>query len=208
MSNEHSEMEQRTLGNQGLTVSATGYPESSMSPHARTMQTKPGFGGFSAEMGRSPTREIMAIIDTFLKLMMERRAESLVLVSDRVPFLLTVGQMIELSMPPLREDMLRRISREMIGEEERYEGKFRAENNVEFGCRVHPGGPEWRVEIHTLGAVPREDPAAEDPLTRAVAGFIKTSPWRGWSTTSTAPARGTSSPSRIPSNMSTARSNA
>ncbi len=118
----------------------------------------------------------MAIIDTFLKLMVERRAERLVLVSDRAPFLLLEGETIELSMPALREDMLRRIASEMIGEEQRYEGKFRAANRVEFGYRVHPGGPEWRIEIHTLGAVPREDPAAEDPLTRAVASFIQQPP--------------------------------
>ena len=115
----------------------------------------------------------MAIIDTFLKLMVERSAERLVLVSDRAPFLLMDGETIELSMPALREDMLRRISSEMIGQEERYEGRFRAANSVEFGYRVHPGVPEWRIEVHTLGAVPREDPAAEDPLTRAVADFIQ-----------------------------------
>ncbi|MES2920980.1 MAG: PilT/PilU family type 4a pilus ATPase [Verrucomicrobiota bacterium] len=116
----------------------------------------------------------MAIIDTFLKLMVERDAERLVLVSDRTPFLLRQGETIELSMPALREDMLRRISSEMIGEDERYEGKFRAANSVEFGYRVQPG-PEWRIEIHPLGTVPHEAPAAEDPLTRAVAGFMKTS---------------------------------
>ncbi len=116
----------------------------------------------------------MAIIDTFLKLMVERRAERLVLVSDRTPFLLMDGEMIELSMPALREDMLRRISSEMIGEEKRYEGRFRAANSVEFGYRVQPGDPEWRIEIHPLGAVPLEALTAEDPLTRAVAGFMKT----------------------------------
>ena len=115
----------------------------------------------------------MAIIDTFLKLMVERSAERLVLVSDRAPFLLIEGETIELSMPALREDMLRRISSEMVGEEERYEGRFHASNNVEFGYRVHPGGPEWRVEVHTLGSLPREEEAAEDPLTRAVADFIQ-----------------------------------
>ena len=115
----------------------------------------------------------MAIIDTFLKLMVERRAERLVLVSDRAPFLLMDGQTVELSMPALREDMLRRISGEMIGEEGRHEGKFRAANSVEFGYRVQPGGPEWRIEVHTLGTVAREDPAVEDPLTRAVADFIQ-----------------------------------
>ncbi len=117
----------------------------------------------------------MAIIDTFLKLMVERGAERLVLVSDRTPFLLMDGETIELSMPALREDTLRRISSEMIGEEDRYEGKFRAANSVEFGYRVQPGEPEWRIEIHSLGTVPLDAPAADDPLTRAVAGFMKTS---------------------------------
>lgn len=115
----------------------------------------------------------MAIIDTFLKLMVERRAERLVLVTDRAPFLLMEGEVIELSMPALREDMLRRISSEMIGEEERYEGAFRAANNVEFGYRVQPGVPEWKIEVHTLGAVPVEKPVLDDPLTRAVANFIQ-----------------------------------
>ena len=115
----------------------------------------------------------MAIIDTFLKLMVERRAERLVLVADRVPILLMEGDATELSMPALREDMLRRISSEMIGDEERYEGKYRAANGVDFGYRVQPGGPEWRVEIHTLGVAPRDDPSATDPLTRAVAGFVQ-----------------------------------
>ncbi len=115
----------------------------------------------------------MAIIDTFLKLMVERDAERLVLVSDRPPFLLRQGETIELSMPALGEGMLRRISHEMIGEEERHEGSFRAEDGMEFGYRIHTGAPEWRIEIHTLGAVPRREPAEEDPLTRAVAGFTQ-----------------------------------
>lgn len=117
----------------------------------------------------------MAIIDTFLKLMVERDAERLVLVSDRPPFLLRLGETIELSMPALGEHMLRRISHEMIGEKERQEGSFRAADGVEFGYRIHQGAPEWRIEIRTLGAAPREAPAAEDPLTRAVASFIQPS---------------------------------
>ena len=117
----------------------------------------------------------MAIIDTFVKLMVERDAERLVLVSDRPPFLLRLGETIELSMPALGEHMLRRISHEMIGEKERQEGSFRAADGVEFGYRIHQGAPEWRIEIRTLGAAPREAPAAEDPLTRAVASFIQPS---------------------------------
>jgi len=115
----------------------------------------------------------MAIIDTFLKLMVERDAERLVLVSDRPPFLLRLGETIELSMPALGEDMLRRISREMTGETERQEGSFRAADGVEFGYRILHGAPQWRIEIHTLGAAARGAPAAEDPLTRAVASFIQ-----------------------------------
>jgi twitching motility protein PilT len=116
----------------------------------------------------------MAVIDTFLKLMVERNAERLVLVADRVPFLLRQGEMIELSMPALGDDMLRRISREMIGGEERQQGNFRGADGVEFGYRVHPGEPEWRIEIHTLGAAAQGTHAvANDPLTRAVAAFTQ-----------------------------------
>lgn len=118
----------------------------------------------------------MAIIDTFLKLMVERRAERLVLVSDRAPFLLMEGETVELSMPALREDMLRRISSEMGGDGQRHEGNFRAANGVEFGYHVKPGGPEWRIEVHALGAAPQDDHAADDPLTRAVAGFVQPPP--------------------------------
>ena len=117
--------------------------------------------------------EVMAIIDTFLKLMVERRAERLVLVEDRVPFLLVGDESIDLSMPPLRAEMLQRIAGEITGQGDRHEGKFRAANNVEFGYRIKSGEPQWRVEIHTLGAAPQAEPAAEDPLTRAVAGFVR-----------------------------------
>ena len=57
----------------------------------------------------------MAVIDTFLKLMVEKRAERLVLVSDKVPFLLKAGETIALSMPALRAEMLLRISQELAG---------------------------------------------------------------------------------------------
>jgi twitching motility protein PilT len=117
--------------------------------------------------------EIMAIIDTFLKLMVERDAERLVLVSDRPPFLLRKGETIELSMPALGEEMLRRISREMNGGQEQNEGNFLAADGVEFGYRIHLGCPEWRIEIHTLGTVPQEDDPAVDTLTRKVADFVQ-----------------------------------
>ena len=75
----------------------------------------------------------MAVIDTFLKLMLEKRAERLVLVSDAVPYLLKGGETIGLSMPALREDMLGRIAREITGDElsGRREGTFRAADGAQ-----------------------------------------------------------------------------
>ena len=116
----------------------------------------------------------MAVIDTFLKLMLEKRAERLVLVSDAVPYLLKGGETIELSMPALREDMLGRIAREITGDETsgRREGSFRAADGAAFGYAVLPFAGELRIEVHAAGAMP---PAAEedDPLTKAVAEFAR-----------------------------------
>ncbi len=114
----------------------------------------------------------MPIIDTFLKLMVERRAERLVLVSDKTPYLLVEGNTTELSMPALREEMLRRLSGEITGGGENHEGTFRAENNVEFGYRIDPHGPDLRIEIYPHGSTPQASPA-HDPLAQAVAGFVK-----------------------------------
>jgi len=101
----------------------------------------------------------MAVIDTFLKLMVEKRAERLVLVSDAVPFLLKAGETIELSMPALRGDILGRIRREITGQEPsedsgdaRREGTFHAVDGSEFGYHIQASGPECRIDVHTLGA--------------------------------------------------------
>lgn len=101
----------------------------------------------------------MAVIDTFLKLMVEKRAERLVLVSDAVPFLLKAGETIELSMPALRSDMLRRICREITGlepageiEDGRREGTFHAADGDEFGYHSQLAGADCRIEVHALGA--------------------------------------------------------
>ncbi|MCW1923341.1 PilT/PilU family type 4a pilus ATPase [Luteolibacter arcticus] len=116
----------------------------------------------------------MAVIDTFLKLMMEKRAERLVLVSDAVPYLLKGGETIELSMPAFRADMLGRIAGEITGDEVsgRREGTFRASDGAAFGYAVLPSSDELRIEIHAAEALP---PAVEDhdPLTKAVADFAK-----------------------------------
>ncbi|MDB4265365.1 PilT/PilU family type 4a pilus ATPase [bacterium] len=118
----------------------------------------------------------MAVIDTFLKLMVERGSEKLVLVSDRKPFLLTRGEKIELSMPGLSVEMLQRIAGEITGEKEENVGNFRAVDGVEFGYQIHPNASDWRIEIHTLSTAPPEDQVTEDPLTRAVADFTQPAP--------------------------------
>ena len=113
------------------------------------------------------------MIDTFLKLMVERNSERLVLASGRPPFLLTRGEKIELSMPGLGEEMLRQIAREITGEKDEHEGNFQAVNGVDFGYKIQPDDSEWRIEIHALGSAPPQEPVDEDPLTRAVADFTQ-----------------------------------
>lgn len=121
----------------------------------------------------------MAVIDTFLKLMVEKRAERLVLLADRVPFLLKAGETIELSMPALRTEMLQRISQELAGAgggaaAGRTEGLFEAADGTGFGYMIQPGDPGFRIEVNVLGAVPRgEEVREEDPLALAVAAFAK-----------------------------------
>jgi twitching motility protein PilT len=121
----------------------------------------------------------MAVIDTFLKLMVEKRAERLVLLSDKVPFLLKAGETIELSMPALRTEMLLRISQELAGPgggvpAGRAEGLFEAADGTGFGYMIQPGDSGFRIEVNVLGAVPRgEEVREEDPLALAVAAFAK-----------------------------------
>ena len=121
----------------------------------------------------------MAVIDTFLKLMEEKRAERLVLVSDAVPYLLKGGETIPLSMPSLRGDILRRMTGEITGVEisgdageARREGSFQAADQTEFGYHIHASGPDCRIEIHVLGAAqPFEDKRADDLLGSSIAGW-------------------------------------
>ncbi len=103
----------------------------------------------------------MAIIDTFVKLMLDKRAERLVLVADEIPYLLREGETIELSMPPLGADTIGRIAGE-IGCEDASgtprEGLFRTGDGEEFRFSAMRHGSECRIEIHS-GTAPA--PAAE-----------------------------------------------
>lgn len=125
----------------------------------------------------------MAVIDTFLKLMLEKRAERLVLVPDAVPVLLKAGETIELSMPSLRGDILQRIGKEIVGIDPsmdlgsaRREGTFHAADGSEFGYHIQPSGADCRIDVHTLGA-PRagEAPAADHPREFTLAGMAQAS---------------------------------
>jgi len=122
----------------------------------------------------------MAVIDTFLKLMLEKRAQRLVLVAEAVPFLLKGEETIELSMPSMGTEMLKRIGREITGSESaggegegRCEGTFHAADGAEFGYHIPPGSP-YRIEVQVLGG-PRlvDEPAEVDALAREVAAFGK-----------------------------------
>lgn len=115
----------------------------------------------------------MAVIDTFLKLMVEKRAERLVLVSGAVPYLLRAGETIELSMPSLRAEMLGRIAAEITGGQQAgkglQEGVFRSAEGEVFGYVILPTGEDLRIEVLSAGAPP--PPVEDGPLAKAVADF-------------------------------------
>ena len=115
----------------------------------------------------------MAVIDTFLKLMLEKRAERLVLVPDAVPFLLKSGETIELSMPALRDEILKRMWSEIAGEDLRQEGSFQGADGAEFGYHIQPAGSGCRIEVHTLEIPP---PAEVDPLAEELLRQTRPSP--------------------------------
>jgi len=117
----------------------------------------------------------MAIIDTFLRVMVEKRAERLLLAADSVPVLLKGEETIDLSMPALRAETLRQIVRE-IGAGEApdgpREGRCHAAGGAEFGYHVSGGPTALRLEFHA-GRLPSPAGSADDsdPLAEAVAAF-------------------------------------
>lgn len=111
----------------------------------------------------------MAIIDTFVKLMLDKRAERLVLVADEIPFLLRAGETIELSMPALGAATIGRIAGEIGCEgasRAPREGLFRTADGEEFRYSTTPHGAQCRIEIHagTASGPVQEQPAAVPPV--------------------------------------------
>jgi twitching motility protein PilT len=120
----------------------------------------------------------MPLIDTFLKLMLEKRAERLVIAADQIPFLLRSGETIELSMPALPLGTVRRITLEIAPDApdgtsaESHHGSFRAADGAEFGYLIQPL-PTCRIEIHTLSHPPAAETPTDDLLAAAIASFSK-----------------------------------
>ncbi len=126
----------------------------------------------------------MALIDTFLKLMEEKHAERLVLVSDAIPYLLKGGETIGLSMPALRADILQRMAGEISGASSGaepgdglQEGTFQAADKTEFGYKIQESASDFRIEIHAMGAPPTaEDPGLDALLERNLGAALGAKP--------------------------------
>ncbi|WP_200272376.1 type IV pilus twitching motility protein PilT [Luteolibacter pohnpeiensis] len=83
--------------------------------------------------------------------MLERRAEKLVLVSEQTPFLLRGGEHVELSMPSLPDEMMRRLANEMREGDSADKGTYLASDGDLFGYRISEGNPGWRIEMFMAG---------------------------------------------------------
>lgn len=126
-----------------------------------------------------PPDRTMAIIDTFLNLMAEKRAERLILASDSVPVLLKGEEEIMLSMPALHSATLRRIVSELSADESLADddgaqlgGRIDGIDGAEFGYHCSRRGSDLRIELHSLQlGSPPTDADDADLLTRAVAAF-------------------------------------
>lgn len=125
----------------------------------------------------------MALVDTFLKLMLEKRAELLVLVPDAVPYLLKDGETIELSMPALRGEFLARIRKEITGDEvseaeakAQREGSFDAADGTSFSYHIQPSAAAYRIDIAALGgAAAAAAHAEEEPWQQSLAALAEAS---------------------------------
>jgi hypothetical protein len=53
-------------------------------------------------------------------------------------------------MPAPGEEILKRISQEMMGSEGNHEDTHTAGGGTDFGFRDQPGVPEWKIEVHVL----------------------------------------------------------
>lgn len=122
----------------------------------------------------------MAVIDTFLKLVVTQRAQSLRLVPDKVPCVLTDGESTELPMPSVPPDLIDRLSAEIVGPEragqltgDPVEGTYQTADREEFSYLIRGSGSERSIEMHSLASSSEDEddddvPSPGSPLLDAV----------------------------------------
>lgn len=108
----------------------------------------------------------MAVIETFLRLMEDKRADRLVIASGTIPYLLRGDEKIELAMPVLELGMMRRIWGEITGEElaedsekTTRDGIYQGPDGEEIGYFLQWKDRSCRIEFHAHGGVRAEEPS-------------------------------------------------
>ncbi|MFT6179643.1 MAG: twitching motility protein PilT [Akkermansiaceae bacterium] len=151
----------------------------------------------------------MAVIDTFLKLMVARKAERLVLMPDEVPTLFMADQAIPLSMPTVPADLMKRLALEVVGGQgaeeltgdQPIEGNYESDDREKFSYQVSPQGEACRIEMasHVSREVPVANPTTPEPTAPPRATEERRPDVEGWiAGDSQGPLSGTSPPQRDP----------
>jgi twitching motility protein PilT len=95
----------------------------------------------------------MAVIDTFLKLLIVQRAEKLVLIPDEIPTVVKGDESIELPMPAVPVDLVKRLSVEVVGEPvtgHSLEGTYCTADGEEFTYAVRCNESDCRIELQAV----------------------------------------------------------
>ena len=108
----------------------------------------------------------MAVIDTFLKLLIAQRAEKLVLIPDEIPTVVKGDESIELPMPAVPVDLVKRLSVEVVGEPvtgPSLEGRYCTADGEEFTYAVRSNESDCRIELQTVETGVHHDSEGESP---------------------------------------------
>ena len=113
----------------------------------------------------------MAVIDTFLKLLVAQKADSLIIVPEEVPAVVKADDRSELPMPAVPTDLAKRLAQEVVGTErsgelqegKALEGTYRSDDGEEFSYRVESNGSGCRIQLHSLATDDHAEPPQEDP---------------------------------------------
>ena len=108
----------------------------------------------------------MAVIDTFLKLLIVQRAEKLVLIPDEIPTVVKGDESIELPMPAVPIDLVKRLSVEVVGEQftgHSLEGTYCTADGEQFTYAVRCNESDCRIELQTVETEMHHEREAEGP---------------------------------------------